>query len=294
MIKGDLEKRMEQLVAGRIPFVTATVIRALSPTSVRPGDSALVLADGTIDGFVGGVCAQASVRLHAARVLETGEAVVLRLMPGAGDETVEDGLVVDHNPCLSGGTMDIFLEPQLPAQRILIAGDTPIARALDAVANAAGYAVVRGGELEPEVSDAALIVASHGDAEEAVLARALDAGVGYVALVASDKRGAAVRESLDVPDALREQLHTPAGLAIGARTPEEIAVAILAELISKRVARPPLPAGTAAGAEAIDPICGMTVAASEASIHLDTDSGRVYFCSDGCRATYIERNAAAH
>jgi xanthine dehydrogenase accessory factor len=287
MIKGELAGQMERLLAGRAPFVTATVVRAMSPTSVRPGDSALVMADGTIEGFVGGVCAQASVRLHAARVLETGDAVVLRLMPGAGGENVEDGIVVEHNPCLSGGTMEIFLEPQLPAARILVAGDAPIARAVAEVAAAAGYDVVRH-DLQPEASDAAVIVASHGDAEEQLLAQALEAGVGYVALVASDKRGAAVRESLDLPEALREQLHTPAGLAIGARTPEEIAIAILAELISERVARPPAPVETA-----IDPICGMTVAASEASIHLDVDGERIYFCSQGCRATYIQRNVTA-
>src|SRR3954471_20117862 len=148
MIKGDLSRRMEQLLGERLPFVTATVIRAVSPTSVRPGDSALVQADGTIDGFVGGVCAQSSVRLHAARVLETSEPVILRLEPGAGEETVEDGMVVAHNPCLSGGTLEIFLEPHLPAARMLVAGDTPIARALADVATAAGYDVVRA---EPEL-----------------------------------------------------------------------------------------------------------------------------------------------
>src|SRR3954465_15465023 len=175
MIKGKLAGRMQRLLSERSPFVTATVVRALHPTSVRPGDSALVLADGTIDGFVGGVCAQASVRLHAARALETGDAVILRLEPGAGGEGSEDGIVVDHNPCLSGGTMEIFLEPQLPALRILVAGDTPIARALAQIAAAAGYDVVRG-ELAPAASDAAVIVAAHGEAEEAVLARALEAG----------------------------------------------------------------------------------------------------------------------
>src|SRR3954449_13214988 len=164
MIKGDLAARMERLVAARAPFVTATVVRAMSPTSVSPGDSALVLADGTIDGFVGGICAQASVRLHAARVLETGEAVILRLEPGGGDESVEDGIVVDHNPCLSGGTMEIFLEPQLPALRIVVAGDTPIARALESIASAAGYDVVH--DVEPSESDAAVIVASHGEWED--------------------------------------------------------------------------------------------------------------------------------
>jgi xanthine dehydrogenase accessory factor len=287
MIKGDLADRMERLLEARTPFVTATVVRAMSPTSVRAGDSALVLADGTIDGFVGGVCAQASVRLHAARVLETGEALILRLEPGAGDETVEHGLVVDHNPCLSGGTMEIFLEPQLPALRILVAGDTPIARALTAIGAAAGYDIARGAE--PTAGDAALIVASHGENEEAALAAALEAGVGYVALVASDERGAAVRESLDLPDALREQLHTPAGLAIGAQTPEEIAIAILAEFVSIRVARPPIPAVETA----IDPICGMTVTVNDATIQADVGGERFYFCSEGCRTAYLERNVTA-
>ena len=118
-------------------FVTATVVRAAKPTSVRPGDAAVVLGDGTIDGFVGGVCAQASVRLHAARALETGEAVMLRLEPGAGEDDVVDGVVVAHNPCLSGGTLEIFLDPQLAAPRIVVVGETPIARALEDVARAA-------------------------------------------------------------------------------------------------------------------------------------------------------------
>src|SRR6185436_8991228 len=158
---------------------------------VRPGDSALVLTDGTIDGFVGGVCAQASVRLHAARALETGEAVLLRLLPGPGEDDVVDGVVVAHNPCLSGGSLEIFLDPQLAAPRVVVVGETPIARALAEVARAAGYAI--GFDAEPEASDAAVVVASHGDDDEvAALIRALDAGVGYVALVASPKRGAAV------------------------------------------------------------------------------------------------------
>jgi xanthine dehydrogenase accessory factor len=290
LIEGELADRIEELIAARVPFVTATVVRAMSPTSVRPGDSALVLADGTIDGFVGGVCAQASVRLHAARALETGEAVILRLEPGAGDETVEEGVVVDHNPCLSGGTMEIFLEPQLPALRVQVTGDTPIARALAGIAAAAGYDVVRDGE--PSAADAAVIVASHGDGEEATLAKALEVGVGYVALVASDKRGAAVRQSLDVDDALREQLHTPAGLAIGAHTPQEIAIAILAEFVSKRVAHPPASAAPPLET-AIDPVCGMSVRVSDASIHADIDGERFYFCSEGCRTAYIERNVTA-
>jgi xanthine dehydrogenase accessory factor len=288
MINGELVEVMERLRAERAPFVTATVVRAAKPTSVRPGDSALVLADGTIDGFVGGVCAQASVRLHAARALETGEAVLLRLMPGAGpEEAVQDGVVVAHNPCLSGGSLEIFLDPQLAAPRIVVAGDTPIARALEKVARAAGYDVLRGATVSQH--DAALVVASHGNDEEAALVRALEAGVSYVGLVASPRRGAAVRASLDVDDALRSVIHTPAGLDIGARTPEDVAISILAEIVAeRRVAAP-----AAVLSLATDPVCGMSVLADEASVHLDVDGERLYFCCEGCRTTYAARHAAA-
>ena len=288
MIKADLVARMEQLLADRVPFVTATVVRAAKPTSVRPGDAALVLPDGTIEGFVGGVCAQASVRLHSAHALETGEAVLLRLLPGAGEDDERDGVVIAHNPCLSGGSLEIFLDPQLAAPRILIVGETPIARALEDVARAAGYAVARG--VQPEPSDAALVVASHGDdSETAALERALEAGVGYVALVASPKRGAAVLQSLAVDDALRAQVHTPAGLDIGARNPADIAISILAQMVAERTTHAP-----AAPETAIDPICGMQVAVSEATPNLCIGNERLYFCCDGCRARYAEEHALSH
>jgi xanthine dehydrogenase accessory factor len=285
MISGELVEVMERLRAERAPFVIATVVRAARPTSVRPGDSALVLADGSVEGFVGGVCAAASVRLHAARALETGEAVLLRLVPGAGpEEAVQDGVVVAHNPCLSGGSLEIFLEPQLAAPRIVVAGDTPIARALEKVARAAGYDVLRGSAVSAQ--DAALVVASHGSDEEPALVRALEAGVAYVGLVASRQRGAAVRESLAVDDALRAVIHTPAGLDIGARTPEDVAISILAEIVAERRAAAPQPVS------ASDPVCGMSVPADDSSVHLDREGERLYFCCEGCRTTYAARHAA--
>ena len=283
MITGDLVQEMEQLLAARVPFVTATVVRAAKPTSVRPGDAAIVLVDGTIDGFVGGVCAQASVRLHAARVLETGEAVLLRLLPSAGEDAEQDGVVVAHNPCLSGGSLEIFLDPHLAAPRVLIVGETPIARALEDVARAAGYAVGRGGEIDPQPSDAALIVASHGDdGEVPALTAALEAGVGYVGLVASIKRGRAVMDSLDVDDALKTQIHTPAGLDIGARAPADIAISILAQMVAERTTHAP----AAAPQTAVDPVCGMQVIASESTPNLCIGGERIYFCCEGCRSTY--------
>ena len=299
MIRGSLARRAEELLGARVPFVSATVVRARHPTSVRPGDAAVVLADGTIEGFVGGACAQASVRLHALRALETGEPIVLRLVPGgedAGEDDRSEGVIVEHNPCLSGGTLEIFLEPQPPAPRVVVGGDTPVARALEEVARAAGYDVLRVDptEVDPQPTDAAVVVASHGIGEERVLVAALERGVSYVALVSSAKRGDAVRESLAIAPELRARLHAPAGLPLGARAPGEIAIAILAQLVAESRAQPDVPATAAAPRTetAVDPICGMEVAVTDASLKLAVGGETFYFCGEGCRSAFADRHAA--
>ncbi len=393
MINAKLAAKLAQLSADRVPFVLATVVRARRPTSVKPGDNAIVLSDGTIDGFVGGQCAESSVRLYSLRALETGEPMLLRLIPGAEGEPLPDGIdgvIVERNPCMSGGAIEIFVEPQLPMPRIMIFGGSPVARALEALAGAGNYEVVPTLEFdEAELGSAtAVVVASHGNDEERVLTAALSAGVPYVALVASEKRGAAVREALDLAPELAAQLHTPAGVDIGAVTPAEIAISILAELVvvlhADPTAEPPVdrdhdhekegegeateeeeaqsePAAeltaarnahngaayapgrvangsartVATGAEppvaaslparfdkditrklpavdplralasetvgrasdgesdaepgidyAIDPVCGMKVAVSESTLHLDVGGQRAYFCGTGCRVAY--------
>jgi xanthine dehydrogenase accessory factor len=232
--------RAETLADERVPFVQATVVRARRPASVRPGATALVLGDGRIEGFVGGTCAEESVRLHAARVLETGEALLLRIEPDSGTGEAVDGAVTVHNPCLSGGALEIFLEPRVPAARVHVIGDTPIALALGELGGPLGYDVAphAGGDLEPGPDDLAVVVASHGRDEERALTAALEAGVPYVGLVAGRERGRSVVAALDVPDEDRAKVRTPAGLDIGARTPEEIALAILAEIVATRRAQP--------------------------------------------------------
>jgi xanthine dehydrogenase accessory factor len=245
VITTALADRARQLQEQRDAFVTATVVRAQSPTSARPGDVALVLADGTIEGFVGGVCGESSVRLHGLRVMETGEPLLLRLVPDVGaDETVVDGAVTAHNPCHSGGALEIFLDPSLPPPRVVVVGDAPVAQALRELAPHVGLeaAAPADGAISISGEDLALVVASHGRDEEAALVAALTEGVPYVGLVASERRGAAVRASLDIADELRDRLHTPAGVQIGARTPAEIALSILAEIVQER--RSGAPRGT--------------------------------------------------
>jgi xanthine dehydrogenase accessory factor len=225
-------------VEERQPYVSATVVHVQRPTSARPGDSAVIHPDGRIDGFVGGVCAESTVRLHALQAMSTGEPVLLRILPGDADQTSpnEDGMVTVQNSCLSGGALQIFLQPHLPAPRLTVYGGAPVARAVADLGREMGYEVNESedadAELPPQTS--AVVVASLGRFDEPAILRALAAEVAYVGLVASPKRGSAIVTALELSPQDLARVHTPAGLDIGARSPEEVALSIFAEIISLR------------------------------------------------------------
>ena len=302
MMTGAVARRAQELTAQGAGFVTATVVRVQRPTSVQPGNVALVLGDGTIDGFVGGDCTQHSVRQYSLEALESGEALLLRILPGgpedeqSGDREIasEEGTVTVRNPCLSGGAIEVFLEPVLPAPRVLVSGETPIAAALGRLGPELGLEViaVQDGIPEPAGGDLALVVAAHGQDELTILRRGLDSGLPYVGLVASRKRGSALVEELradGVPDERLDALDMPAGIAIGARTPAEIALAILARVVAVRRGGF-APAGATAGDRqpvvAVDPICGMTVVAGADTPTVEHEGETVYFCCEGCKAKF--------
>jgi xanthine dehydrogenase accessory factor len=281
--------RAAALAEAGVPFVEAIVVRCAAPSSARAGDRAVILGDGTIEGFVGGSCADSTVRLQALRVLETGEPTLLRILPGEADGPGdEEGAVVVANPCLSGGALELYLEPRLPPERVAVAGESPVARALVELAGPLGFRA-RLGALAEE-GDFAAVVASLGDDDETAVRRGLETGCEYVGLVASRVRGAAVLESLravGVPDEALARVRTPAGLDIGARSHAEIALAILAELVATRRAGAVPSAGAVARAprEAVDPICGMKVVVGP-----DTAlAGDVAFCSEACREAWLAR-----
>jgi xanthine dehydrogenase accessory factor len=284
--------RVAALVADRVPFVHATVVRAQCPTSARPGDSAVVLADGTIDGFVGGQCAEGSVRVAALEVLEAGEALLLRILP-EGDAPPPDapGAATVVNPCLSGGALEIFLEPRLPAPLLGLVGGSPIAEAVARLGEPLGFAVERSAPGDPVPPGAvAVVVSTHGRDEEGTIRRALDAGVGFVGLVASATRGAAVLDAMELDPAERARLRTPVGLDIGARTAEEIALSIMAEVVQAiRVDGLVAPPGTGAARpiEAIDPVCGMTVIVGPDAPHAVVDGVEHWYCGTGCRDHHV-------
>lgn len=273
-----------ELIESGVAFVEATVVRCVSPTSARPGDRAIVLGDGTIEGFVGGSCADSTVRLQALRALETGDPVLLRILPGEEDGPGdEEGTVVVANPCLSGGALELFLEPHLPPERVAVAGDSPVAQALVELAAPIGFRARASAVAEP--GDFAAVIASLGHGDEDAVRRGIAAGCEYVGLVASRVRGAAVLERLrteGVPEAALARVRTPAGVDIGARTHAEIAVAILAELVKARRSRTVPPE---APREAVDPVCGMTVLVGPAT----PMAGETAFCCEGCRETWLAR-----
>jgi xanthine dehydrogenase accessory factor len=308
MISDKLTQRRHELTESGEPFVTATVVRVQHPTSVEPGSVALVRGDGTIEGFVGGVCAEHSVRLYSLRAIDSGEPLLLRIMPdpevavpddapvdAAHEIASDEGSVTVKNPCLSGGALEIFLEPALPAPRVTVAGQSLIAAAFRSLAPEFGLDIGHGGG--PSAGDLALVVAAHGRDELSALRAGLEAGVPYVGLVASPKRGTAVLDELrddGVPEELLGRIETPAGLDIGARTPAEIALSILARIIEvrRREGVPARAAGaTAAPQTAIDPICGMTVVITGDVPSLERSGETFYFCCEGCRRTYEQQAA---
>jgi xanthine dehydrogenase accessory factor len=313
VISPSLSERARDLTAHGEPFVTATVVRVQRPTSAVAGSVALVRRDGSIEGFVGGQCAQQSLRVYSMKAIETGQPLLLRIMPdadGPADESAtiageeianDDGVVTVQNPCLSGGAIEMFLEPFLPSPRMLVAGESPIAGALLALAPHLGLEPVDvSGAIEPvgPVSgDLALVVAAHGRDELATLRAGVEAGIPYIGLVASPKRGVAVLAELreaGVEESLVARIDTPAGLDIGARTAPEIALSILARVIEVRRARDAQvgalgDAGPDLPPTAVDPICGMTVVVGDATPSLVVGDEIVYFCCEGCRDRYAHQ-----
>jgi len=308
--------REQELARQQQAYVRATVVRTERPTSARAGDTAVVDALGVMTGFVGGTCVESSVREYSLRVLDQDEPLLLQVRPGEPGEHRIEGAIEVRNPCLSGGSVDVFLEPVVPAPHVVVVGGHPVARALERLGSALGYRMelVEGEAWEPGEHVAAVIVAAHGTGEEPALEKALLAGIPYIGLVASDKRGPAVVASLDVDESLKSAVRTPAGLKLGGDRPEEIALGVLAELVQARAAA----GGGAAkshgvhgahpghGADhdapheyrgaaehqadgpvtATDPVCRMTVVAAPPTPRAEYEGRSFWFCGEGCRRAF--------
>ena len=277
--------RAGELAAAGEPFALATVTRVVRPASTRRGDRALVTQGGELGGWIGGACSEPAVISEALRALEDGEPrLVLIRKPGRTDSTPEDAIVVESS-CASEGEVEVLIEPELPALLLAVIGESPTAATLADLARRVGWRVEA--EITPEA--AAIVIASMGRVDAIALQTALSTNAGYIGLVASTRRGAAAVEQLRL-DGVDEhsiaRIRCPAGLDLGPSSQEEIAVAVLAELVAWRHSR--RAAGTPIDelVDALDPVCGMTVVANstaERSMHAGT---AYYFCCTGCRTRF--------
>ena len=270
MSSSDVLVEAGRLAAAGESFALATVVNVVRPASAKRGDRALVTADGELRGWIGGACSEPTVVREALRALGDGEARVVRIEGG----------------CASEGVVEVLVQPQLPQPLLALLGESPAARTLADLARAIGWRVTA------DLREAdAVVVATMGHADEEGVAAALTAGADYVGLVASAKRGATVLEALRQQGFDEEALarvRSPAGLDLGPSRQEEIAVAVLAELVTWKHTRASVPA---APADAIDPVCGMTVAvegARELAVH---EGVTYYFCAAGCRRRFEEEPA---
>jgi xanthine dehydrogenase accessory factor len=283
-------------------FALATVVRCEAPTSAKPGAKALILEDGTVLGWVGGACAEPVVAREALAALRDGRPRLLGVSgDGGAGRARADGVVAYPMTCHSGGTLEIYVEPHLPRPSIVLVGRGPVVESLATLGRAAEFAVVvlaaeaAGAQLADLAltARASVVVATHSAADEEALAQVLATDAGYVSLVASRRRAGTVVESLrrrGVPPASLGRLRAPAGLDIGAASPVEIAVSILAEIIQHR-RRPNGGApgdadGDAPAAVAVDPICRMTVDVAAARHRSELDGQPVYFCGRACKERF--------
>ena len=286
------------------PFALATVVRCERPTSAKPGAKALIREDGTISGWVGGACAEPVVVREALNSLRDGRPRFIGLIgEGRKGPGRTEGMLEYAMTCHSGGTLEIYVEPFLPKPLLVLVGHGPVVETLAALGRDVDYSIVvlpaaaavdglGGLALTPRAS---VVVATHGELDEEALARGLATEAGYVSLVASRKRAAVITESLKrqgVPPERLSRLKAPAGLDIGAVTPEEIAVSILAELIQRHrnekiaLVETETNQASAAAVEAKDPICGMLVAVATARYRSEESGQVVYFCCLRCKETF--------
>jgi len=289
-------------------FALATVVWREGPSSGQTGSRAIVTAAGEVHGWIGGACAEPSVIREAQRAIADRQPRLLLLGTPEQFGSVPDGMTVIPIACQSEGALEVYVEPVLASPHLVVIGASPMAQTLRDLASALGWhaELVDRADLDDAPLDgrSVVVVATQGHGDEEAIERAVAARPIYVGLVASRRRGESVLGYLadrGVPKDVVERIRVPAGLDLGHTSHREIAVAVLAELVQLRAAGALAPEGgpgdaanaLSAPAEAVDPICGMTVPADHTSRPFEHGGVTYYFCSAGCRGTF-ERDPAAH
>jgi xanthine dehydrogenase accessory factor len=302
------------------PFALATVVWRQGPSSSQQGSRAIITAGGKLRGWIGGACAEPAVIRQAQQVIATGKARLLLLgspeqfgRSAADAEALGDRISLVPISCQSEGALEVYIEPVLPAPKLVVIGQSPMSQTLVSLAKTLGWRAELIDGPDFTAADAGpgsmVVVATQGRNDEDVIERAAAAGPAYLGLVGSRRRGAAVLGYLadrGVPKDQLDRVHVPAGLDLGSISHAEIAVAILAELVQLRASGAIVPspsAGQSTGqvaedadvagtGEATDPVCGMTVAITPSAVTADYEQNTYHFCGAGCRHAFVQDPAA--
>jgi xanthine dehydrogenase accessory factor len=314
----EIWHRADELEQRGEAFALATVVAVDRPVSARPGDRAIVTSTGRVEGWVGGSCSEPIVVREAIAALADRNSRLVRIRPpGLAREPGGPGIVTETTTCSSEGGLDVFVEPRLPRPRLVLAGSSPITRALAEMAGLVGYRVIaavddpaeslRGAEATVAIDDLgdvelggqdAVVVATMNRYDEAALQAALQTNAGYIGLVASRARARQVESLLagrGADETTRARVRAPAGLDLGPSTQEEIALAILAEVVTERHRAQEVadadgafcPPEDQPVSEAVDSVCGMTVAVTADSLSARHGDVTFYFCNRGCRREFL-------
>ncbi len=343
MLESDtIIEKAARLKADHRPFALVTVVRCESPTSAKPGAKAVVEPDGVIQGWIGGGCAQPAVIKMAKQALKDGQPRLIRISPSKSTD-IDEGILDFGMTCHSGGTLDIFIDPIIPRPVLLIIGASPTAQSLSTLAQKVGFSVTAAfpgadRELFPDAEriidgldvnshlsckPSFVVVATQGKRDEQGLEAALSTGADFIAFVASERKADKLK------DYLKERGHdgekvdailSPAGIEIGAITPEEVALSVLAGLVKERrqLGHVDTPSGHAEEAtrndtgccgitqeqekvstesdccsssaggdrDYVDPVCGMSVVPSDAEYHTEYEGNNYYFCCAHCQHSF--------
>lgn len=317
MFNQFLEKS-QSLYKNKEPFAMAFIVNRQIPSSGKPGDKAIIEKNGKINGWIGGGCTRGIVLKEAGLAMQEGKPRLVRISPQSNGEA-KDGVKEYHMTCHSGGTVEVYIEPVLPRPEILILGKSHVAMALARLSKAMDYTVnVVAPGAEPAAfpnvdlikeqmdlkglvhQNTCIVVCTQGENDEAALEAALRSEAAYVSFVASRRKATAVffnlrERGLSFDDL--KQIKTPAGLDINAKLPEEVAISILAEIISMMRKEP---VATAINSNKdpeqhqpatsdrifINPVCGIPVEKSTAKHVLEYEGENYYFCCDGCKVSF--------
>lgn len=279
-------------------YAMVTVVRTTPPTSAYVGAQAIVLADGSLKGSVGGGCAKDVVAKAALEAMRSGAARLVLISNASRGTLAAD---VEQHPmrCASNGEIELFIHPHTPAPLLLVLGGTPTAEQARAFAGQCGFRVTdqAGGDDAGQILIA--LVATQGEGDEDALQAALASPARHVLLVASRRKAERLREAMrlrGVPQARLAAIQAPAGPDIGAHSPAHIALAAVAGAVAcwqKTPVELPGPEPAAAAPGYVNPVCGIEVD-PRAALHVVTYGGQsFYFCCDGCKLEF-ERDPARY